>query len=104
MISEVKYYIGTDLKFSFTVTADGFNMDEDDYEVVLICGGTKVTIEKDDVVTGTDTNHYLLVDTTLFPSGTLRAVVYAKVPDSDYVSEVRREVAAEDLVIIKHPW
>jgi hypothetical protein len=30
------YFIGTDLKFAITLTADGFNMDDDNYSIVVV--------------------------------------------------------------------
>ena len=97
------YWVGTDLKFAIEITADGFDMDDDDYSIVLRCGLKTMELTKSDIVEGGNGEHLLLVDTTQFPSGTLRMVVYAKVPDEDYDSNVRREVAVKDLCIIKHP-
>ena len=103
-MEEERYYIGTDLKFAITITADGFDMASDDYACELLCGFKKVTVKKDDIVTGVDGESYLLVDTTQFPSGTLRWVVTASVPDGDYAKGYRNEVDATDLCIIKHPY
>lgn len=100
---EDRYYIGTELKFAFTITADGFDMDTDDYEITLSCGGKRLPVPKEDIVDGED-GHYLLVDTSQFPSGTLRMVVTAQVPDDDFGDGMRAEVAALDLCIIQHPW
>lgn len=103
-MEEERYYIGTNLKYAITITADGFDMTDDDYTCTLCCGGKKVTVTKDDIVTGENDEHYLLVDTTQFPSGTLRWVVTASVPDGDYAKGYRNEVDATDLCIIKHPY
>ena len=102
------YYVGTDLKFAINITAEGYDMVEDDYEILLVCGLTKVQVAKNDIVDGEDEEgnptHFLLIDSTQFPSGTLRLVVYAKVPDDDFDSGVRREVNALDICVIKHPY
>lgn len=98
------FYIGTDLKFQFSITANGFNMDSDDYVITLHCGGKTVTVPKSDIVIGSNNTHFLLVDTTQFPSGMLRMAVTAQVPDGDFGDGMRAEVAAIDLCTIKHPW
>lgn len=103
-----KYWIGTDLKFAISIKANGFDMDDNDYEITLCCGSKRVPVAKSDIVDGEDEQgeptHFLLIDTTQFPSGVLRIVVTAKVPDDDFETLVRREVWAKDLCIIKHPW
>lgn len=100
-----KYWIGTDLKFAFTIKADGFSMEDDDYDLILCCGTKQVQLTKNDIVEGDEEGTYfLLIDTTQFPSGTVRIVARAKVPDDDFDSGVRREVAVKDLCVLRHPW
>lgn len=101
---EEKYWIGTDLKFAITITADGFSMDDDDYEITVGNGSKQVVVEKAKIVNGANGEHLLLLDTTQFPSGTIHIVVSAKVRDNDFDTGVRREVWAKDLCLIQHPW
>ena len=103
-MEEEIYYIGTNLKFAITITAEGFLMDDDNYVCTLCCGSKRVEVKKDDIVEGEKGQKYMLIDTKQFPSGTLRWVVTASVPDSDYVEGYRNEVEAKDLCILKHPW
>ena len=95
------FYIGNDLKFNIDISADGFDMDDDNYEILLRCGSKKVVVSKEDIVED-DNNHYLLVDTSTFPSGLLQMIVTAFVPDSDFDSGTRREVGKIDLCYIHH--
>lgn len=101
---EEKYYVGTDLKFAIDITADGFDMGSDDYTCTLSCGSQRVVVSKSDITEDENGQHYLLIDTTQFPSGVLRWVVTASVPDGDFVKGYRNEVEAIDLCEIKHPW
>lgn len=94
------YYVGTDLKFAITLTAEGFDMDDDSYHIVVVCGDKRVTVDKSDIVSdGSD--HFLLIDTSQFGPGIVRMIVYADVPDSAFSDGTRREVAAMDLCQIK---
>ena len=97
------YYVGTDLKFALRINAQGFSQDEDDYDITLVCGNKKINITKDDIVRGEDNEHYLLVDTSQFSPGLVRAIVTAKVPDEDFPTGVRREVDRKDLCYIMKP-
>ena len=99
----VKYYVGTDLKFAIDITAEGFDMFNDNYSIELVCGNKRVEVPKSSIVDGGG-NYYLLVDTTQFPPGTLRMIVYADVPDADFSTGVRREVEAVDLCIIRRTY
>ena len=47
---EEKYYIGTDLKFLINIEAEGFSMDDDDYEIELRCNNRTARVEKEDSV------------------------------------------------------
>jgi len=125
------YYFGSDLKFQFTITANGFDQYMDDWSVTLYSGNKSVTWEKhgegdsdcDKHIFMSETeeepsehNWYLLVPTELLGNGPLKVVVTANVPDSDF-SEInpvkdsegeiiegegyRREIAIQGLGTIK---
>lgn len=95
------FYIGTDLKFLLDIQAEGFSMTDDDFSVTLTCANKSVELQKEDIATDGDGNYYLLVDTTQFGNGTLVATVKASVPDDDFPSGIRHEVAVIGLCIIK---
>ncbi len=109
-MDEERYYIGTDLKFAITLTATGFDQSEDDYVVDIYSGKSKITLTvanggiKYNETTG---DYYLLVPTEQLRPGTLRMVVTAYVPDSDFPGEeghegTRREVVAQDIAYISN--
>ena len=95
-------FVGTELKFLIEITAEGFDMETDPFEIVLTCGGKSKTVPQDDIVYDeNEGKHYLLVDTTDFCSGTLVATVIAQVPDEDFESGYRREVDRAALITLK---
>lgn len=101
-MEESKYYIGTDLKFKITITAEGFSQDSDDYKVELYCGNTQITINKEDIVKDPDTDDfYMMVETSKLRPGMLRMVVTAFVPDDLFPSGVRKEVTVQNIAYIK---
>lgn len=91
------YYVGNDLKFLISITAQGFSMDNDNYSIVLRCGNKEVEVSKDDIVTDNSGNHYLCIDSKPFGKGTLQMIVYADVPDDDFEDGTRREVEVLNL-------
>lgn len=93
-------YIGEELKFLVTMTADGFNMEDDDYEIVISCGNKKKTLYKSDVLVDGDGNHYITINTAEFKKGDLMATVYAYVPDPDFPDGFRTEVDRSRLATI----
>jgi len=98
-----RYYIGTDLKFQITLTAEGFNQDENDYEITFICGSYQKTYSSanDDFVKGADGCHYLLIPTDNLSPGMMKMVITAYIPDPDFMEGVRKEVESITLGPIK---
>lgn len=102
---EEKYYIGTDLKFQITVTADGFDQATDEYKVDLYCGDaysgcSHITIPSSDIVED-DGDYFMLVETSRLKPGKLTMVLTAYVEDNDFPAGVRKEVVVQDLAVIK---
>lgn len=109
---EESYYIGTDLKFAVSITAEGFSQDTDYWMVDLYCGKTRLTATSDGngnsegaEIVENDGDYYLLVETAKLRPGTIRMVVTAYVPDEDFPGETghegtRREVAVKDIAEI----
>ena len=92
-----RYYIGTDMKFQVTLTAEGFNQGSDRYDLDFYCGDQVRHFTQNDIVTDGEGNYYLLVPTTGLTPGMMRLVVTVYVPDTDFSNNVRREV--ESIVI-----
>ena len=102
-MGQESYFVGTDLKFAIKITADGFSQDYDDYAITLVNGNKRINITKDEIVKGGNDEFYLLVDTTQFQPGLIRAIITARVPDEDFPTGIRREVDRKDLCYIMKP-
>lgn len=85
----------SDLKFLITINSEGFDIDRDDYRIVLKRGSKdEVQIDKSAIVVD-GSNHYLCVTKEQLASlgtGDIYMVVYAEVPDSDFEDSMRSEV------------
>lgn len=91
-----RYYIGMDLKYLLQVECEGFDMDEDDFDVELRCGDICCKCKDSDVVKMGE-NWYLLVDTTKFKPGLLQVVFKAYVPDAAFKDGTRTEMGVVNL-------
>ena len=104
-MEEEKYFIGTDLKFKITISADGFDQSVDRYQIDIYSGEqfggcSHIVVPSEDIVED-DGEYFLLVETRKLSPGMLRLVVTAFVPDEDFPSGYRREVTAQDVAYIK---
>ena len=91
-MAQGKDYIGEELKYAVRITASGFSMDGDDFEIVVSCGSRKRTYAKEDLLLDLQGNYYLAIDTSEFKKGDLYATVYAYVPDDDFPDGKRTEI------------
>lgn len=100
---EDKSFVGTEMKYKVTITAEGFDMDSDDWEIMVCRGKTCRTFEKADCVhreeqvvtpsgTTTESVWYLCFNTADFGPGNYYAVLTAHVPDADFPDNIRDEV------------
>ena len=96
-------YIGTELKFALTITAEGFSMDDDWFSIELKRGGKSVvTIPKNECIHDGEGNWYFTFDSRDFGTGTVTAIITALVPDEDFDDNLRTEVTKIDLINIKN--
>lgn len=99
-MNEGRYYVGEDLKFKITLTADGFSQKDDDYEIDFYCGDNQpLHFNKSDMKEGLDGDYYLLIDTeekNLKP-GVMRMIITAYIPDNDFHDHTRKEVESISL-------
>lgn len=107
MVNDNTYYVGTELKFAFTVECTGFNMDEDSWQVTVTGGEGSVVCKHDDTenvnITRDDLGQwYLLVDSKQLGKGICYAIVEVDVPDEDFEDGKRHEVYKQRLVNIKN--
>lgn len=87
------------MKFKVEITATGFSMLEDDFNITLKRGGTSKTYQKADLIFGED-GFFLCFDTRDFGSGVLTAIITAYVPDDDFDDGLRTEVYKFDIMTI----
>lgn len=94
-------YIGEELKYVLTLEAPGFNMNHDEYEIIVSCGKKQIKYTQDDIFMDVEGNHYLVIDTSGFKKGDLYATVYAYVPDTDFPDGKRTEIDRQKLCALK---
>jgi hypothetical protein len=107
-------FSGTERKFLVEMISPGFDMERDEFEVVLTRGMTQRVFHKSDMIEEeytvtennvevTKKNYYLCFDTMDFGSGVIVATLIAHVPDSDFPDGIRDEVEEFDLLLVKNP-
>ena len=109
-------WVGTLLKYKVEITAQGFSMDEDDFEIEVRRGKSSVIIKKEDLIvnpveievegsgsgegtTETVNEYYMLVDTEALGAGKYEVVTRAFVPDSDAPEGIRTELNKQTLIV-----
>jgi hypothetical protein len=95
-------YKGTELKFKVELTANGFSMAENDFEVEVKSGKTSVTLAKEDLIVNSG-DYYGIVPTDTLAPGEVKLVATAHIPDSDADDGVRNEVAVTSLCTLVKP-
>lgn len=94
-------YVGTKLKYKVEITAEGFSMDENDFEVEVRRGKQSVVITKADMLMhdGDDgMEYYITIDTEALGPGTYEVITRAYVPDDDFEDGVRPEIDKQTLI------
>lgn len=94
-------YVGTDLKFALNIECEGFSMDEDDFEVVLVNGCKRLLISKDEMSRSEDGTWFLCFNSEDVGQGTITLIVYAHVPDADFSDGERTEIYKTELCKIE---
>lgn len=93
-------YIGEELKYAVQLTAQGFSMETDDFEIVASVGTRKVTYKKADLIRSEGT-FYVVIDTSKFRKGDLYLTAYAYVPDADMPDGTRVEIDRQKVTTLK---
>ena len=96
------YYIGSGLKFRVDINVAGFDQEADNYTIDFYCGDKVLHFPKNKVKQGADGSFYLPVETDSLEPGQIKIVVTAYVPDSDFDSGHRKEIAVKKLKWLKH--
>ena len=100
---------GSMLKYLLEISASGFSMDNDEFEVTLKRGTKTLTIKKEDMVVEAYTDivdnvsiekhhYYVCFDSSYFGAGVISVVVTAWVPDVDFEGGLRRIVDKFELI------
>ena len=100
--NQERAWVGTGLKFVITITAEGFDQEEDDFKVEFVCGRNTLEFSKEDMSIGSQGEFIVNVDTALLGAGTLSVITTAYVPDEDWEGGYRPEVDKQDILIIKN--
>lgn len=108
-------WLGTVLKYKVEITAEGFSMDEDDFEIEIRRGKESVVLHKEDLLihevepegsgsgSGSgepELEYYMLVDTEALGAGKYEVITRAYVPDDDIEGGVRPEIDKQTLIIV----
>ena len=95
-------FVGTMLKYAVNITADGFDIAEDGFEIDLSTGKKNLHFDKADLPFDVNNQYYLCFDSEKLGPGLVVAKVTAHVPDSDFEGGVRDEVYYFNLVYLKN--
>ena len=112
MVIQDEAFIGTEKKYLIEIQSTGFDMDRDDFSIVLRRGTNKVEIPKSELIVEpytitvdgqevTKRNYYVVFDTRALGTGNVSITVTAHVPDTDFGDNVRDEVDKFDFLRIK---
>lgn len=92
-----KYFVGTELKLSFKITCDGFDMDNDDWTATVKKGNKKVVCDRENNSAHDENGWYLLVDSSILGSGRYDLIVDIDVIDPDFPDSLRHETYKQEL-------
>ena len=113
-----KFYKGSEVKFSISLTAPGFSMDEDDFEIEVASprgsvkgyknppAGTPLDVlifkETSDDSSG-ESAWFAIVDSSKLSTGDLRVIATAHIPDPNANDGIRDDIAVASLGTLSNP-
>lgn len=117
------FFKGTEIKFAVELVAEGFSMDDDEWELQVISGKTSISIPKsscqrevttiDPPVTDSSSSSseppvevvtwYAIADTSTLSLGSVRVVATAHIPDTAAADGVRNEIDVKTLCHLVNP-
>ena len=97
---EEKAFVGTGLKFVLEITAAGFDMQTDDFELTLKRGPKSIVIQKAEMLQDAQDNFIVCFDSAELGTGVVQAIVTAYVPDLDFPTGIRKEITKFDLILL----
>lgn len=94
-------YQGTDLKFQIDIVTEGFDMDADDFKVVIKNGSkSEKVITKGEMLVTENDKYLFTLNTAELGTGEYVISTFAYVPDSDFDSGIRTEVTKQTLCVV----
>ena len=90
-------FVGTEVKVSIDVTAQGFDMSTDPWTATVRCGNQSTTYTKDTAINN-DGEWMICVDTASLGAGIYDIVMEIDVPDNDMNDGYRHEVCKKQLM------
>ena len=94
--------IGTEVKFAVDISAEGFDMDNDEFVLYLMKGRTIVKeFTPEDLVLDIDGTYLLCIDTEEIGVGTFDLAVRAQVKDGNFTDGYRTEIERQSLMTVK---
>lgn len=101
---EESFYLGNDYKLLIEMTAPGFSMDDDDWDVSIKIGSrTLAKYAKADCIRDDEGNYYALVRGSDMRPGNLDIIFHAYVPDDDWDDGIMNEIDKQSLATIIKP-
>ena len=93
---------GQDLKYLINIESEGFDISRDEYRLILKRGTKTAELSKEHVVLRDDKIYLCIEKEIVKPLGTgdLYLIVYADVPDADFLDGIRTEVCRIKLATI----
>lgn len=100
---EDECYLGTEKKYIIKIESAGFDMEEDEFEVIIKRGSNVLTFTKEDLIQDRDEeeNWYITFNTSDLGAGVASMTVIAHVPDNDFPDGIRDEVDKFNFLRIK---
>ena len=95
---------GTEEPFAIDIDCEGFDINEDDFEVTLVGDAGTVTFTKDDLLHDESGQWYVMVPTARLGAGLVSATITMVIPEELCPGGFRRETDCQDLCyIIEQP-
>ena len=95
-------FYGGDYKFAVSMTAEGFDMDTDDWVITVTAGCRSLTFTPQTAVHDQDEGQwYICIDTDLLGYGQVFITFEAHVPDTDFPNGYRRERQTYKLIFLE---
>jgi len=95
-------YVGSGLKWAVNMTCDGFDINQDEWKIIVTRGTNIIEFTPENATYDEDDDQwYICLDSTELGPGNAIITFVAYVPDEDFPNGIRTEVAEYDLINIR---